>query len=55
MRRRRESLLLIMQQTCIDMMLLRHVTVIHNTQHLAIVHLLNRSTIDLDNKKDLYP
>ena len=33
---------------CIDMMLPRHVTVYHNAQHLGIVHLLNRSTIDLD-------
>ena len=29
--------------------IVRHdVTVYHNAQHLGIVHLLNRSTIDLD-------
>ena len=33
---------------CIDMMLSRNVTVYHYAQHLGIVHLLNRSTIDLD-------
>ena len=33
---------------CIDMMLSRHVTVYHYAQHLGIVHLLNRSTINLE-------